>query len=148
MLVAEIWTPECAEDELLVALVSVKRALLAAGGARDPGVFPVLHQLAAFGPSRQAPLADALSLDASTVSRHVRALVSDGLVEAARDPADGRATVLQITGAGQAYLREHLRAHRRTLGAATSGFTAGERAELVRLLHKLAGALGHVKESA
>ena len=66
----------------------------------DPGAFPVLHHLAVRGPSRQGPLADALGLDASTVSRHVRSLVADGWVEVARDPDDGRATVLTITARG------------------------------------------------
>ncbi len=135
------WVPECAEDELLVALVAVRRAMQASMAGADPGTFPVLHHLAATGPTRQGHLAEALGLDASTVSRHVRALVEDGLVQAERDPSDGRATVLSVAPAGERALVERLHRHREVLAVATSGFTAEERAELVRLLGKFADTL-------
>ena len=141
------WAPECTEDELLVAFVQVKRGFQARSLGGDPGAFPVLHHLAAAGSSRQGPLAESLGLDASTVSRHVRALAQDGLVRAERDPDDGRATVLAVTGAGMQSLADRLQAHRRTLQEATAGFTPHERRELVRLLQKLADAL-HEKEPA
>lgn len=136
------WRPECTEDELLVAVVAVKRALYAGTAGTDPGVFPVLHWLAASGPSRQGPLAEGLGLDVSTVSRHVRALVRDGLVAAQRDPDDGRATVLTVTEQGRQRLAERLQIHRARFRAATATFTPHERTELVRLLHKLADNLG------
>lgn len=142
------WVPECTEDELLVAIVALKRGFLAHSVGVDPGAFPVLHHLASSGPSRQTALAEALGLDASTVSRHVRALADGGLVEASRDPDDGRATLLSITDPGLRFLTDRLRAHRERLGAATSDFSPSERTELVRLLHKLAAALGAQKENA
>ena len=145
--VSESWRPECAEDELLVAFAGVKRGFQSRVVGVDPGAFPVLHHLAASGPSRQAPLAEALGLDASTISRHVRSLVDDGLVEAARDPDDGRATLLTLTGPGREFLIDRLRAHRATLRAATRDFTPQERAELVRLLNKLAGSLSGPEEN-
>lgn len=141
------WAPECPEDELLLAFIGVKRGMLARDRGLDPGAFPVLHQLAACGPSRQGPLADTLGVDASTVSRQVRALVDAGLVESSRDPDDGRATLLSLTDAGRTHLVEHLRARRATLQAATADFTPHERDELVRLLHKLAAALAAPKET-
>ena len=141
------WAPECMEDELLLALFAVKRGMFARDRGFDPGAFPALHQLVASGPSRQGPLAEALGVDASTVSRQVRSLVDAGLVAASRDPHDGRATVLAATDAGRAYLVDHLRARRATLQAATAQFAPQERAELVRLLNKLAGALAAPKET-
>ena len=125
-----------------MAIVALKRGFLANSVGMDPGAFPVLHHLASSGPSRQTVLAEALGLDASTVSRHVRALADGGLVEASRDPDDGRATLLSITDPGMRFLTDRLRAHRERLRVATSNFTEGERAELVRLVHKLAAALG------
>ena len=145
---AQRWVPECTEDELLVAFVAVKRSLHATSVGMDPGAFPVLHHLASEGPSRQAPLAESLGLDASTVSRHVRTLVDEGLVDAMRDPRDGRATVLTLTDRGRESLIQRVRVNRAALQAATSDFTPQERAELVRLLHKLAAALGEHKETA
>jgi DNA-binding MarR family transcriptional regulator len=142
------WTPECTEDELLVAMIAVKRAFQSQDMWADPGTFPVMHLLAAHGPSRQAPLAEALGLDASTVSRHVRALVEQGWVSASRDPHDGRATVLSITEQGSAHLTERLRTQRASLQAATAHLSEQERTELVRLLRKLAAALAAQKENA
>ena len=138
----ETWAPQCAEDELLMAMVTLKRAFHARSIGADPGTFPVLHHLAAHGSSRQTALADALGLDASTVSRHVRALAGEGLVAVGRDPDDGRATLLTLTDAGRQHLERRMRANRAALQAATADFDPAERAELVRLLHKLADALG------
>jgi DNA-binding MarR family transcriptional regulator len=142
-----VWTPECSEDALLVAMLAVKRAFQARAVGLDPGVFPVLHHLASAGASRQGALAEALGLDASTVSRHVRTLAAEGLVAVARDPEDGRATVLRITHAGREHLAARLRVHRASLQAATSTFTRQERDDLVRLLTKLADALGAQEET-
>jgi len=145
---SQLWHPECPEDELLVAMVSLKRALLARTIGTDAGVFPLLHQLATSGPTRQGSLAELLRLDASTISRHVRGLVSEGLVEVAPDPADGRAIVLSLTARGQDRLTERMKANRALLRAATAEFTTQERAELVRLLHKLADSLVGEEEIA
>jgi DNA-binding MarR family transcriptional regulator len=145
---SQSWQPECTEDELLVAFAAVKRGFQARVVGVDPGAFPVLHHLAATGPSRQGHLAEALGLDASTISRHVRTLVGEGLLEVARDPDDGRATVLTLTDAGRTFLVERLRMHRATLRAATDDFTPQERTELVRLLNKLAANLGGPEENA
>lgn len=141
------WVPECAEDELLVAIVAVKRALQTQSIGVDPGAFPVLHLLAAQGPSRQSTVAEVLGLDASTVSRHVRSLTNEKLVVATRDPDDGRAVRLSLTDKGRDYLTARLRAHREALHEATSSLEPEERTELVRLLHKLAAALAGPKES-
>lgn len=143
----EAWTPECTEDELLVALVMVKRAFVAQAALGDPGGFPVLHHLAVNGPSRQGTLAESLGLDASTISRHVRTMVDAGWVDTTRDPEDGRATLLSISERGMDHLADRLRSQRATLQAATAHFTPQERAELVRLLHELAAGLGEPKES-
>jgi DNA-binding MarR family transcriptional regulator len=140
------WAPECTEDALLVAMFAVKRAFQARAVGLDPGAFPVLHHLASAGPSRQGALAEALGLDASTVSRQVRTLVDEGLLSATRDPQDGRATVLAISQAGREQLVDRLRAHRASLQAATAAFTGQERDDLVRLLTKLADALTAPKE--
>ena len=82
------------------------------------------------------------------MSRHVRALLEDGLVVSARDPEDGRATVLDISDSGREFLAAHLTRSRQTLQAATASFTDAERVELVGLLQKLATSLADMKESA
>jgi len=51
-------------------------------------------------------LAHLAGLDQSTVSRAVGALVSHGLVERVPDPADRRASILAVTGAGREALQQ------------------------------------------
>ncbi len=144
----ENWAPQCTEDELLVAFIGVKRALRLASVGADQGAFPILHHLATSGPTRQGHLADAIGLDASTVSRHVRVLIDEGHIAAGRDPQDGRASVLSVSASGLEHLGQRLTSHRETLAAATASFSPTERDELIRLLDKLAERLNHLKETA
>ena len=66
------------------------------------------------GPIRASELAAAMAADPSTTSRHVAALVEDGLIRREPDPADRRAALLELTDAGAARV-EALEAHRREL---------------------------------
>lgn len=139
------WRPSCLEDELLIALVNVRRAFSnrAAGDGvvLDPGLFPLLHHLAVAGRMRQGQLAGAMRLDASTISRHVRSLVRDGLIQAAKDEVDARAVMLEITEQGRAALGADLVARRDVITAGSQEFSAAEKAELIRLLNKFTAAL-------
>ncbi|MGV9610768.1 MarR family winged helix-turn-helix transcriptional regulator [Nocardia xishanensis] len=67
----------------------------------DPAVFAVLFRLLCDGPMRSGALAEAVYSDASTVSRQVAQLVERELVRRTADPADGRATVLEVTERGR-----------------------------------------------
>lgn len=139
------WRPSCMEDELLIALVNVKRAFSQRSGGDgltvDPGLFPLLHHLAVAGRMRQGQLASAMRLDASTISRHVRSLARTGLIRAVRDDVDGRAVMLAITEAGRSALAADLLARRDVMAEGTQDFNAEERAELIRLLNKFTAAL-------
>lgn len=122
----------------MMAFVAVKRALHNASYGVDPGIFPVLHHLAITGEQRQGQIAEAIGLDASTISRHVRTLQSEGLIESMRDPADRRAWVVTISPAGRDFLNRHLDRNRRVFAQATADFTDQQRRELIELLTKLA----------
>ena len=113
----------------------------------DRGLYSILGRLHDFGPLRSGALASDLHLDPSTVSRHVRVVAGDGFVDVVRDPDDGRATLLTLTRGGREHLEQRMRANRDALRAATATFEPAERAELVRLLHKLADALGQKETS-
>lgn len=60
-----------------------------------------LEALVQHGPQRLGDLATRLFLDKSTTSRVVSALVKKGYVEQQRDAADGRATTVRATAAGE-----------------------------------------------
>ena len=90
---------------------------------------PAPEDLAAPRPARArgldavADLADFAGLDASTVSRHVRALEDDGLVARDTDPDDRRAASVRITDRGRAFVREALQLRARIIADATADWS-------------------------
>lgn len=73
---------------------------------RDRAALVLLHPLVRLGPLRQGALAEQVRADPSTVSRHVAALVEQGLVRRVADESDGRVTRLVVTDAGLAALEQ------------------------------------------
>ena len=58
------------------------------------------------GPTTIGALAAELGLDATTVTRQVAAMDADGLVRRSRDPHDGRACRVELTGEGARRMHE------------------------------------------
>jgi DNA-binding MarR family transcriptional regulator len=85
------------------------RARMLAAAAHDVewSAHILLKCLASEGPMRAGALAEVVQSDPSTVSRQVAALVKDGLLERQADPADGRASILVLTGKADAVLADH-----------------------------------------
>ena len=112
---------------------------------RDRAALVLLHPLVRLGPLRQGALADHLRADPSTVSRHVAALVDEGLVRRVADESDGRATRLVVTDAGLAALEQLGRDRAAFLERVTAGWSADDLATftglLGRFLDDLAAAL-------
>jgi DNA-binding MarR family transcriptional regulator len=116
-----------------------------ASQTRDRAALVLLFPLVRLGPLRQGALAELVHADPSTVSRHVAALVDQGLVRRIADESDGRASRLVVTAEGHAAL-EMLRQEREShLGRVTAAWSDGELATFTtlfgRLLDDLAAAL-------
>ena len=86
----------------------------------------LLRTVAELGPMRTTALAASVHSDLSTVSRQAASLVSAGLLERRSDPADGRASVLALTAAGQAATAEHDRARAGFYAQVLDGWTPAE----------------------
>ena len=105
--------------------------------ARDRAALVLLFPLVRLGPLRQSVLADLVHADPSTISRHVAALVEQGLVQRVADESDGRATRLVVTDAGHAAL-EALRQEREShLARVTTGWSDHDLTTLTTLLGRL-----------
>jgi DNA-binding MarR family transcriptional regulator len=74
--------------------------------AVDRAGYLAMRMLDSLGPVSANCLAQALRLDASTVTRQISALVSEGLAERQANPADGRSTTIVLTDEGRAVMRE------------------------------------------
>jgi DNA-binding MarR family transcriptional regulator len=127
--------------ELLVALHSVMRRLKprTADGRLDPSSIFVLHQVRSEeAPPRLSELARCMGLDASTVSRHVRALEDAGYLTRTGDPADGRAFRVELTAAGRELLDTAMEKRIGIVNQAIADWNDNDRNALITLVTRLA----------
>src|SRR4051812_46592461 len=99
-------------------------------GLRPLGELRVLHEI---GPGGATPrdVRARLGLDSGYLSRMIRALQRDGLVDEAPDPADRRTKRLGLTKAGQAEKREMDRLSDDLAASALEPLTEDQRARLL-----------------
>jgi DNA-binding MarR family transcriptional regulator len=102
-----------------------------------PGQARALSVLARHGTMRPSELSEHLKIAPRSTTEVVDGLEERGLVERLPDPADRRATLVELTGTGST-IAEKIRAER---GAQGERFFAalppGDRAELARILAEL-----------
>jgi len=133
--------------DTVMSLFAVIRRLATAGAPpghpklQHPKTWPLLGRLAASGSMRVADLAEFAGLDASTVSRHVKALEDDGLVARDTDPDDRRAASVRITDSGKKFMQQALLIRAKVIADATAGWSSADREQLANLMHRLAGEL-------
>jgi DNA-binding MarR family transcriptional regulator len=103
----------------------------------DWGALQVLLHLVKDGPQRQGELADAVLLDASTVSRRVATLVRLGYAQRLPDPVDGRAVRLAASDAGLEMIQRFRVRRAETMHQILATWDAGDVAAFLRLLSRL-----------
>ncbi len=108
----------------------------------DPSTFPLAKQLMCSDALRVSDLASRLELDASTVSRQVKQLEDKGIIERTQDPADGRASLVQLSTAGQATMQSSFRRRFERIKSALEPWSERDRVQLQKLLTRLANDLG------
>ena len=101
--------------------------------------FAILHRLAETGPASQAELAATLRVHASNLVRVIDELEDEGLVGRRRDPGDRRRQLIGITAAGARMLGRAEQIAADTERELLAPLGTAERAQLRRLLAKLAG---------
>lgn len=110
-----------------------------AGRIGGPARLRLLEALAAAShPLSVGEIADAVGVDQPRASRLVQQAVELGLVRREADPGDARRTRVALTDAGTRLVRGFRGERREAMDAALAAFTDDERAELARLLTKLA----------
>jgi DNA-binding MarR family transcriptional regulator len=109
-----------------------------AGLTLDRAAYPVLGRIdQEGGRARLSDVAGALGVALPTMSRQVKHLEADGLVRRAVDPADGRASLLELTPAGRKTLQAYRNAWRRLLAQILDPWSVEDRALLAALLERL-----------
>ena len=114
---------------------------MAGGRFGGPARLRMLEALAAASvPLTVSELGDAVGVDQPRASRLVQQGVELGLVRREADPDDARRTRIALTDQGRAIVRGFRGERREAVDSALAAFTDDERAELARLLVKLADA--------
>ncbi len=117
-----------------------------AGGPRlgGPARMRLLDALAAAShPLSVSEVGEAIGVDQPRASRLIQQAVDLGLVRREADPDDARRTRVALTDEGTRLARGFRGQRREHLAQALDGFSSDERAELARLLTKLAAAWPH-----
>jgi DNA-binding MarR family transcriptional regulator len=120
-----------------IRLVHALKSQAAKTDSRDRAALVLLFPLVRVGPLRQSALADLMHADPSTVSRHVAALVEQGLVRRVADESDGRASRLVVTDAGHDAVQALCRERESLFAQVTADWSAEDLATLTTLFGRL-----------
>ena len=107
----------------------------------DRAGYLAMRMLEALGPVNTNTLANALCLDASTVTRQVTALEGQGFVERRANPADGRSSTIALTAQGRESMRAVEQERRRNIEALVNDWDSVEQIDLGVALTKLNASL-------
>lgn len=97
----------------------------------------ILTELSKRGAERVTTLAEKLGVELSVVSRHVTSLSDAGAVARVRDPEDGRAWLLTISGPGEELLAELRQRRHAWFERVLAGFDDDQRATAARVLETI-----------
>lgn len=111
------------------------------GDAVDHTLLPVLRAVASHQPLRHTELAEAVQLDTSTVSRHVRHLEELGLARSSHDPGDGRVRLVALLPAGEQVLADMLARRRAVLRDALGTWSDADKDLLATLMTRMRDSL-------
>jgi DNA-binding MarR family transcriptional regulator len=90
------------------------------------------------GPLRATEMATTLSLDISTVSRQLKQLSTEGLIEKEQDPNDARAYVVRLTSHGTQVVNELMSRREALIEQSLSSWSPTDRQTFQSLLNRFA----------
>ena len=146
MQVNDAYVPETPIEGVLHAFTRIGRRLKTKqpGDTIDHSAHLVLFVLRCSGAMRLSDLANRMEIDASTASRHVRALEQAGLVRRSADPDDGRAFRVELTEDGE---REWLTSSKRRmelLSQAMDGWDESDIETFAKLMTRFADGVNNI----
>lgn len=100
----------------------------------DRSSYLLARTLVADGAASIGGLAARLGLDATTVTRQVTKMETDGLVSRHTDPGDGRIRVIELTPFGEDRMREVQRAREERIGSLVAEWSPEDRRQFGGLL--------------
>lgn len=108
------------------------------GTELSPNETHLLTHLAASAPQRMGALADWQGVDRSTMTMQIGSLVDRGLAQRTPDPADRRATIIELTDHGSRTLEDYTGRASVILSSALDGWSDAELGRFSRDLGRFA----------
>ena len=137
------------EQQITVLFRRVQRIHLSTTSGEvnlERSAYGIMSKLFDEGPQRLGALATAFGLDPSTITRQVQALEEIGLADRRTDPADRRASILDLTAEGREIFAATRDRRREKLRAALSDWPESDRADFGRLLKEFNASLDRLLE--
>ncbi|MDR1851598.1 MAG: MarR family transcriptional regulator [Propionibacteriaceae bacterium] len=139
-----------AMEELFTALMASYRALRRHFSFPEAGLTrtqaTILNMLGRRGSARISELNPEVGLDQSVVSRQVRALEKREFVRRAKDPRDGRASVIELTTKGRETLNQIWESRYALLDGALREAPIAALGETTKILEKITKAWSQAEE--
>jgi DNA-binding MarR family transcriptional regulator len=135
-----------------IRAIGIRHRALAVAALAPLGIHPghklLLLELEAAGPRTQAQLAAASGYEPPTITLSVRQLEALGLVVRRSSPTDGRATIVELSDQGRAFLPKLRAAWRRLAEQTVAGLDAIPIGQIIGVLDDLATSLAAGAASA
>ena len=149
MQVNDAYTPQTPIEGVMHAFTRIGRRLKAKqpGDTIDHSAHMALFVLRCNGALRLSDLAARMELDASTASRHVRALEQLGLIRRSHDPDDGRAFRVELTEQGIEQWETSARRRMELLSAAMDGWSEEDVLTFERLMTRFADGVASLTDT-
>jgi DNA-binding MarR family transcriptional regulator len=143
------YIPQTPIEGVMHAFTRIGRRLKAKqpGDTIDHSAHVALFVLRCSGALRLSDLATRMELDASTASRHVRALEQLGLVRRSPDPDDGRAFRVELTEQGIEQWESGARRRMELLSAAMDGWSEDDVETFERLMTRFADGVASLTDT-
>jgi DNA-binding MarR family transcriptional regulator len=148
MQVNDTWVPQTPVEGVLHAFTRIGRRLKSKqqGDTIDHSAHLVMYMLLCAGPIRLSDLAARMEIDASTASRHIRALEQAGLVHRSADPDDGRAFRVELTEDGARQTEADRRRRLELLSQAMEGWDAADVETFEKLMTRFADGVSRIAD--
>jgi DNA-binding MarR family transcriptional regulator len=140
------WVPQSPVEGVLHAFTRIGRRLKSKqpGDTIDHSAHLVLYMLRCNGALRLSDLAAKMELDASTASRHVRALEQVGLIRRSADPDDGRAFRVELTEDGEREWYTSSKRRMELLSQAMDGWDDSDIETFAKLMTRFADGVNNI----
>jgi DNA-binding MarR family transcriptional regulator len=148
MQVNDGWVPQTPVEGVLHAFTRIGRRLKSKqpGDTIDHSAHVVMFMLKCSGPARLSDLAARVEIDASTASRHVRALEKAGLIRRSADPDDGRAFRVELTERGEKEFEAASKRRQELLIQAMDGWDTSDIETFEKLMTRFADGVSSIAD--